>query len=159
MVYLSSALSLAERSLQIREKTFGPDHPDVAWSISEVGRDLHYLGDEPGARKMWERALAIREKAYGPNHPVVALGLENMAQSYLSTLDPASARPLAERALAIRQKVFGEHHPAYARSLEVGGRRGVRGQGRTPPLASARQALAVYLDGDAHRFPGARAPC
>ncbi len=66
---LAGARAAYERALAIDEKSFGPDHPDVATVVNNLGSVLQDLGDLAGARAAFERALAIDEKSFGPDHP------------------------------------------------------------------------------------------
>ena len=108
------ARSLLERALALEEKTFGPEHPRVSSSLSNLALLLKDLGDAVGARPLLERALAIAEKTFGPEHPNVAVCLSNLAAVLQELGDAAGARPLAERALAIDQKKFGPDDPTVA---------------------------------------------
>ncbi len=108
---------LAERAIQIKEKTLGKDHPAVASSLNNLAALLIATGDYAGARPLHERALAIREKSLGPDHPEVASSLNGLAKLLWNTGDYAGARPLLERALAIREKALGPDHPDVAQSL------------------------------------------
>src|SRR5439155_1361242 len=83
----------AQRALTIRERAFGPDHPDVARSLNNLANVLGSTGDYAGARRLQERALAILEKALGPDHPDVAKSLNNLGRLLLATGDYAGARP------------------------------------------------------------------
>ena len=58
-----------ERALRIDEAAFGPEHPDVATDINNLGAVLFDQGDVPRALPYLERALAIREATLGPDHP------------------------------------------------------------------------------------------
>eukprot|EP01137_Pigoraptor_chileana_P013049 Opistho-2@4527 len=67
------ALSAYESNLAREEASLGPDHPDVATTLCDIGgvyRDGYT--NYPLALRMYERALAIRVKAFGPVHPDVA---------------------------------------------------------------------------------------
>ncbi len=55
----------------IDETAHGPDHPNVAISLSNLALVLRDLG-EPGARPLLDRALRISETAHGPDHPTTA---------------------------------------------------------------------------------------
>ena len=68
-----------ERALAINEKSLGPDHPDTATSLNNLGGLLRAMGDLAAARPYYERALAIREKSLGPDHPDTATSLNNLA--------------------------------------------------------------------------------
>jgi Tfp pilus assembly protein PilF len=51
------------RALAIREAVYGPDHPEVANDLYNLGIVLRELGDLSAARAALERALAIGEAA------------------------------------------------------------------------------------------------
>ena len=50
-------------SLAIREKTLGPEHPDVAASLENYAKLLRKMKNAAEAVQMEARAKAIREKA------------------------------------------------------------------------------------------------
>ena len=108
---------LLERSLAIREKVFGKEHPDVAESLNNLAELYKTQGDYESAKPLYERSLAIWEKVHGKEHPDVAISLNNLAELYSTKGDYESAKPLYERSLAIWEKVFGQEHPAVAQSL------------------------------------------
>jgi CHAT domain-containing protein/tetratricopeptide (TPR) repeat protein len=111
------AIPLAERALAIRENALGPEHSDVAASLSNLSA-LHFVkGDYARAEPLMQRALAIYEKTLGAEHNNVAIALINLANLYLAKADYARAEPLYQRALAIREKAFGAEHPNVAQTL------------------------------------------
>jgi tetratricopeptide (TPR) repeat protein len=113
----TEAIQLAERALVIREKSLGPEHPDVATSLNNLAELYRTKGDYAKAEPLLQRALAIWEKALGPEHPDVANSLNNFALLYYAKGDHAKAEPLFQRALAIREKSLGPEHPNVANSL------------------------------------------
>ena len=72
-----------EAELQAREATFGPSHPDVAESLSNLAILYNQRGDYAKAQPLYERALAIWEKTQGPDHPDVAHTLTDLAVLHL----------------------------------------------------------------------------
>ncbi len=56
---LAAARPYLERALAIYEKALGPDHPDTATSLNNLGGLLQAMGDLAAARPYYERALAI----------------------------------------------------------------------------------------------------
>jgi hypothetical protein len=68
-VYSSETRPLFERTLAIREKALGPEHPSTAMSLNNLAGLLYAQGDLAGARPLLERALSIEEKALGPGLP------------------------------------------------------------------------------------------
>ncbi len=65
----SEAKSALERALEIDEKVYGPDHPNVAIRVNNLGGVLEDLGDLAGAKKSYERALKIFQVRLGEEHP------------------------------------------------------------------------------------------
>ncbi|CAN0549261.1 unnamed protein product [Ectocarpus sp. 12 AP-2014] len=58
-----------KRSLAIGEKTFGPDHPEVASHLTNWAVLLHEQGKHKEAIALLERVLSIRMQKLGENHP------------------------------------------------------------------------------------------
>ena len=71
-----------KRALAIRERALGPEHPDVASSLNNLGNAFYHRGRHAEARPVYERALAIRESAFGQNSPDVAVTITNLASVY-----------------------------------------------------------------------------
>jgi tetratricopeptide (TPR) repeat protein len=113
----AEAEPLYQRSLAIREKALGPDHPDVATSLNNLALNYRRQGKNAEAAPLYQRSLAIREKALGPHHPDVALSLKNLAALYHSQGKYAEAEPLLQSSLAISEKALGPDHPDVAGSL------------------------------------------
>lgn len=103
------------QALTRRERLLGPEHADVAASLTELA--TLYQGQGRPAEPLFLRALAIREKALGRNHPDVAVTLNNLAVLYAARGEFVRARPLFERALAIRRSALGPSHPEVAKTL------------------------------------------
>ena len=106
-----------ERALDIREKTLGPTHLDVAESLGTLAVLYHRQGHYEQAMPFYQRALAIDEKTLGPEHPEVATDLNNLAELYRVQGQYAQAERLFQRALAIDEKALGPEHPSLATSL------------------------------------------
>lgn len=78
----SAAIPLAERSLAIREKVLGLEHPDVAQSLNNLALLYKAQGNYSEAEPLFQRSLAIQEKVLGPEHPDVAQSYNNLAALY-----------------------------------------------------------------------------
>jgi tetratricopeptide (TPR) repeat protein len=61
----AEAVPLAQQVLAIREKAFGPDHPDVATALNNLAVLYENQGRYADAEPLYKRVLAIREKALG----------------------------------------------------------------------------------------------
>ena len=113
----AEAEPLYQRSLAIREKALGPDHPDVATSLNNLAALYDDQGKYAEAEPLYQRSLTILEKALGPDHPDVAVSLNNLAVLYRNQGKYAEVGPLHQRSLAIREKALGPDHPDVAVSL------------------------------------------
>ncbi len=108
------ARAALERALAIDEVAFGPEHPNVAIRVNNLGGVLYALGNLAGARAAYERALAIDEATYGSEHHSVAILVNNLGNVLRDLGELAEARAAFERALAIEEAVHGSEHPNVA---------------------------------------------
>ncbi len=95
------AVVVAKKALEVAEKTIGPNHPDVATNLNNLGELYRAQGQYAEAEPLYKRSLAIWEKALGPDHPDVAASLDNLAVLYRATSREAEAEKLAARAARI----------------------------------------------------------
>jgi tetratricopeptide (TPR) repeat protein len=113
----------AEQALLIFEKTFGPDHPNIAACVNEIASlyvDLaRYLTI---ARPFFLRAEAVTTKTLGPEHPYRAVTLNELANLYLAQKQYPQAREATQQALGIAKNAYGEEHPVTATILNTQGR-------------------------------------
>jgi tetratricopeptide (TPR) repeat protein len=102
------------RALAIDERSFGPDHPNVAIRLNNLAQLLQATNRLAEAEPLMRRALAISERSFGPDHPEVATDLDNLAGLLQDTNRLAEAEPLMRRALGIDEKSLGPDHPNVA---------------------------------------------
>jgi non-specific serine/threonine protein kinase/serine/threonine-protein kinase len=107
-----------ELAMEILEKTFGPNHPDLALPLNDLGNLLLDAGDHEAARTLLERALEIRERALGPDHAGVAEVLQSLAVLHHRDRNYESSQQLFERALKISEGTLGPTHPFVKGTLE-----------------------------------------
>ena len=106
-----------KRLLELTEAAYGPDHPEVAATLTNLGGAWLQLGQPAKARELLERALRINEREVGPDHPQVAITLNNLGTAWHELGQPAKSRELLERALRINEREFGPNHPEVAITL------------------------------------------
>ncbi|CAN0300146.1 unnamed protein product, partial [Scytosiphon promiscuus] len=75
---------LYERSLAIREKVLGPDHPAVAEALDNLAGLLNVQGRYNKANSLFRRSLEIEDKRLGPDHPGLAARLNHLAHLLVS---------------------------------------------------------------------------
>jgi len=107
----AAAEPLYQKSLAIREKVLGKNHPDVANSLNNLASLYSSQGKYAAAEPLYQKSLAIREKALGKDHSSFATSLNNLAVLYYELGKYAAAEPLYHRSLAIWGKTLGEDHP------------------------------------------------
>jgi hypothetical protein len=65
-----------EKALDIREKALGPDHPEIAFTLTLLANIAYYRQDFAKAEPLYQRAIAMLEKTLPPEHPQVAMRLQ-----------------------------------------------------------------------------------
>jgi hypothetical protein len=98
---LAEAEPLIRRALAIDEKSFGPEHPDVARDLNNLAQLLKATNRLAEAEPLMRRALSIDEKSFGPEHPNVATDLDNLAQLRAERGDWTETAALGRRAKPI----------------------------------------------------------
>ncbi len=88
--------------LAIREKLLGPDHPDVAQSLSNIATARHELGDNVSALLDFERALRILEA----NIHEKTASYEAVGSDYIGLLEALNEDRRAEAFRKRRAKVL-----------------------------------------------------
>ena len=112
-----AARATLERALAVKEAVYGPDHPEVAGTLTMLGLLQKDLGDLPAARATLERALAIMEAVYGPDHRQVAATLGNLGIVQKDLGDLSAARATQERVLVIFEATDRPDQPNVAIAL------------------------------------------
>jgi tetratricopeptide (TPR) repeat protein len=100
-----------DRAIQIDEKHFDPDHPNLAVRYSNLATILKDLGDLPQARRHMQRAIEINQKHFDPDHPTLAVSYNNLAHVELASGRKSEACNLWRRAYRIATRHFDAAHP------------------------------------------------
>ena len=116
--HYADAEPFLKRALSTRESLFGPEHPDVANTLTQLARLYRSQGRYAQAERSCRRTLAIREQVLGPEHPDTADTLDHLAQLVYVQARYTEAETLFQRALAIRERVLGPEHPDTADTLD-----------------------------------------
>ena len=101
------AVLTAKKALRVAEENVGPNHPDVAESLNNLGLLYDIQGEYSKAEMLYKRALAIWEEKLGPDHPNVAAGLNNLAELYRIQNRDHEAAVLKRRAAEIYSRLKG----------------------------------------------------
>ncbi len=112
----AEAEPLLQRSLEIQEHLWGPDHLDTAISLDKLAVLYYHQGRYTEAEPFYERALAIREQQLGDEHTSTALSLTNLAELYQAQGRYERAELFLKRALTINEQKLGITHLETANS-------------------------------------------
>ncbi|MHB1423289.1 MAG: tetratricopeptide repeat protein [Gemmataceae bacterium] len=146
--FLSDAHTVLQKSLAIRRKLLGEEHPDTASSYNSLALNLNAQGKYWEAEKGFRNALDVREKILGEEHPDTARSHNSLALNLNAQGKYWEAEDGFRKALAIFRKVLGEEHPDTAASynnvavnLQSQGRYREAEEGHSKGLAIRRKVL------------------
>jgi tetratricopeptide (TPR) repeat protein len=108
--YLSrdkESLAAFREALGIWEKALGPEHPNVAGVLLNVGNEEREAGQFAEAERDLRRSLALNEKIFGPDHVSVGRVANSLCETLAQIPKVDDAMPFCERALAIKTKASG----------------------------------------------------
>src|SRR5262249_46477612 len=91
---------LFKRAIEIREKKFGPDHPETAHSLDGLGDLYFFQGDYAKAESFYRRCLRIEEAAWGSENPEKLKTSSQLARLYMATGNLPQAVAFETRALS-----------------------------------------------------------
>jgi tetratricopeptide (TPR) repeat protein len=103
-----------QRSLELKKRIYGPDHPEVGLAMIEVMEGRQREGRSDEARALGEAGLAIMTRALGPLHPALIKPLNNVALILHAQNDNDREVELLRRARDLVAQFNGRDHPRYA---------------------------------------------
>ena len=90
----TDAETLFKRSLKIREKIHGAEHPEVALVLNNLAFIYENRGSYAEAEQFYKRSLKIFEKGLGQENPYTATALKTLGILYDKQERYAEAEPL-----------------------------------------------------------------
>src|SRR5262249_51224527 len=115
---LSEAERLFKQALDLQTRLRGPDYPDVAICLSNLGWVYHDQGRFAEAEPLLEQAVAHCRKATTPNPLATANALRNLARHYTTHHRNREAELLLREALTVLEVHFGATSPVLASILK-----------------------------------------
>ena len=82
----AEAETLLQDALARFRNRLGPEHPDVALTLMDLGRLLHTLDRDSEARPLLTEALDMNRRLLGPDHPRTQYS-ENLLNEAMQTSD------------------------------------------------------------------------
>ena len=119
----AEAMSWLNKSLDIRERIQGKDHPQTAETYNNIALVYDGQGQYAKALEWFQKDLAISEKVLGSNHPDTAKTYNSIGMVYFHQGDRANALEWFKKAVAIQEKNQPDRNPnaaiAYNNIAEV----------------------------------------
>ncbi|HUU35828.1 MAG TPA: serine/threonine-protein kinase, partial [Vicinamibacterales bacterium] len=108
---LDQSEALTKEALDIRRRTLGDEHPDVATSLDNLGQIARERSTYEIAEQYHRQSLEMRRRLLAPGHPDVAQSLHNLALTLKERGQYDEAEALGQEALASRRAHLGPDHP------------------------------------------------
>jgi serine/threonine protein kinase/class 3 adenylate cyclase/Tfp pilus assembly protein PilF len=108
---------LLQQAYDLRRSELGPDDPDTAESVHDLGSLAEKKGDFDVAEKRYLEALALRSKSGAGGDAKSAKLLSDLCYVYVEQARFDRAQEFGERALALREKLSGPDSDDVADSL------------------------------------------
>jgi tetratricopeptide (TPR) repeat protein len=102
------AVDASRRALEIKQRLFGPDHPETILGLESLAATLQAAGRLEEARSTQRTIQAAMTRVLGAEHPAMARNLNNEGEVLAGLGRPAEAADMFERALAIWRRAGSE---------------------------------------------------
>jgi eukaryotic-like serine/threonine-protein kinase len=140
------AYPLLERAIAVREALFGPEHEQVARSLSVLATLHQERGEYDTAEGLFRQALSVDRKIFGDRHEKVATGLNNLGLLLVLKGNYDEAEPLYRESLSIVRELPDTDPGKIATKLN--NLAGIYLERREPEAAEPlyREALELYKE-------------
>jgi tetratricopeptide (TPR) repeat protein len=106
----NEAEPLFVKSLEIRRRILGEEHPDTLKSMTLLGVLRRVQGRNNEAEQLSAKALEIQRRVLGEEHPDTLMTMHNLGWSYLLQKRYSEAEPLLIKSVEIQSRVLGEEY-------------------------------------------------
>jgi tetratricopeptide (TPR) repeat protein len=111
------AETMHRRTLELREKVLGLEHPSTLTSMNNLASVLDSQGKYEEAETMHRQELELTEKVLGLEHPSTLTSMNNLASVLKSQGEYEEAETMHRRTLELKEKVLGLEHPSTLTSM------------------------------------------
>jgi non-specific serine/threonine protein kinase/serine/threonine-protein kinase len=142
------------RSLELRRRLLGDDHPDTLYTVNELANLYTYQDRPDEAGPLYVETLGTRRRVLGRDHPETLASLNNLAMFHAAQGRFADAEVLFRETVERRERVLGEDHPDTTLTVHYFAcmlREAGKYEQARPLFARVRRAWEGRLD-PGHRF-------
>ena len=97
-------------ALKLYRQAFGPEHPDVASTLMNLGLCAANLGQSAEAVDYYHQAIAMQKRTQGERHPALGSTMQLLGDFHLREKRYQEARSWLEKALTILDDTVGSAH-------------------------------------------------
>jgi len=108
---------LLEKSLELRRRVLGPQHPDTLGTMKELGRTLRLEGQLAGSEKLLRETLASERRVLGPENPATMQCMVELANVLREQGHLSESEKLRVETLELQRRVLGPEHPDTLKSM------------------------------------------
>ncbi|HEY7726865.1 MAG TPA: CHAT domain-containing tetratricopeptide repeat protein [Candidatus Eisenbacteria bacterium] len=113
------AWEAAAQAVQLKERAFGNEHPEVARTLALASIIYQQAGKREEAERLARRSVTIYERSGGADSLPLARALQLWANVRVDQAEYTAARAIYDRSIAIREKLLGADHPEVATGLNA----------------------------------------
>jgi eukaryotic-like serine/threonine-protein kinase len=106
-----------ERSLELRRRLLGEEHPDTLAALETLGVLYRHQGKAAQAETVLTKVLDVQRRVLGEDHPATLESAYALALLYEDQEKFARAEPLLTKALDGQRRTLGEKHPSTALTM------------------------------------------
>jgi hypothetical protein len=99
-----------ERSLQLRLRALGPQHPETLNTMDELGLVYFHAGKSAEAETMLAKVIEARRSIFGGGHPETLRAMSDLAMQ-ASGGNYLRSEALLAQVLTVERRVLGSEHP------------------------------------------------
>ena len=115
------AIPYLERGLAVRKQVLGPEHPDVALMVHNLGMVARQFDRYEEAERYYLEALRLRIQATGPQHSDVGISYNNLGNLAFFRKRFDEALVYAQKAMVIFEKTVGPESGLMGNALSIAG--------------------------------------
>jgi len=112
--HFDQGLMFYEKSLAIKQKQLGEEHPSVASLLNNIGLAHVYKGELDIGLEHYHRALALKLKQLGPSHSSLSPTYNNMGAVWRKKGNYEEALSYYQKSIEIKSKALGKDNPSLA---------------------------------------------
>src|SRR5262249_49860173 len=148
---LATSVRLSEEAVTLKERALGPDHPDVAITLSNLALERMRLGQLDAALTAIDRALSIHTKSGDPDASVFANLHSNRGDVLVALQRYAEAGDEFAASLKVLRRELASDHENLSQALHGIGQVRLAQGAAAEAIPYLEESLSIRDDNEAER--------